>query len=131
MVVKDMRKGDLSQLTGMAGMVAGAPFAIAAATVHGTPGLLVGAAVVLVASLASSDRVFWLVTLLLLNRHQRWAWAQTRSAASTGRLTEPARGTVETIARARLAALREDNAAGAALFADNARPPHQEKPIGG
>lgn len=80
-------------------MAAGVPFSATAAAAHGTLGLIVGAATVLIASLAASDRVFWLLTLLLLNRHQRWAWSQTRSIGSTRRLDEPGRRTIETLTR--------------------------------
>jgi hypothetical protein len=84
-------------------MAAGVPFSVAAVAAHGTAGLIVGAAVALlsalISALVSSDRVFWLLTLLLLNRQQRWAWAETRSVGSTRRLSEPGRRTVETIAR--------------------------------
>ncbi|MFD9905740.1 hypothetical protein [Streptomyces sp. NPDC059063] len=89
------------------GSAAGTPFAVAAAA-HGTTGLLVGAVVVVATTTVGADGLFWPMALMLLNRHQRWAWRETRSVKDTLRLDAPARRTLEQTVRAR-AGIAEDN----------------------
>lgn len=91
-----------SRLTGpVGGSTAGSAFAIAATVTQGTPGLFLGAGVLVITTLIGADGVFWPLMLLLLNRHQRWAWIQTKSVAKTLRLDEPARQTIAEALRAR------------------------------
>lgn len=93
---------NVSRLAGLlGGSAAGSPFAIAAATQHGTLGLIIGAAVVVVTTLLGAERPFWIVALLVRDRHQRWAWRQTGSVDQTLRLDRQSRRTLERIIEAR------------------------------
>ncbi|MEV5412728.1 hypothetical protein AB0K60_28330 [Thermopolyspora sp. NPDC052614] len=93
---------DVSRLAGLlGGSAAGSPFAVAALVHHGTPGLIAGAVVVIVTTLIGAERPFWIIALLVRDRHQRWAWRQTGSVDQTLLLDRQSRRTLERIVEAR------------------------------